>query len=365
MREELLMIPGPVPVLPRILDAMSKPMIPHRGDEFKQLYVEVVENLRAIFKTRNDLFPLSGSGTCAMESAIANLVDNETSVVCIANGKFGERFYEIAERYTEHVTVVNFDWGSPIELEKVKVALESNPDVVTMVHNETSTGIFNPAKEVGKLTKKHDAVFVLDCITSIGGNDVPVDQLGVDIAIVGSQKCLGAPPGLSALSVSDKVLDLMRTNKKRPYYMDIIAYKKSLDKKQTPYTPALPLFFALHEALEVIIEEGMAKRTERHRMLSAMVRTAVTSLGLSLFPQLDEVSEYSNTVTAINLPSGFSDEQLKGGMRRKGVIVAGGQENLKGKIFRMATMGNITEQEVSMAIRALGEVLMEKDVKGG
>ena len=136
MREELLMIPGPVPVLPRILDAMSKPMIPHRGDEFKQLYVEVVENLRAIFKTRNDLFPLSGSGTCAMEAAIANLVDNETSVVCIANGKFGERFYEIAERYTEYVTVVNFDWGSPIELEKVKVTLESNPDVVTMVHND-------------------------------------------------------------------------------------------------------------------------------------------------------------------------------------------------------------------------------------
>ncbi|HID20080.1 MAG TPA: alanine--glyoxylate aminotransferase family protein [Methanophagales archaeon] len=360
MEEELLMIPGPVPVLPRILDAMSKPMIPHRGDEFKQLYVEIVENLKGIFQTRNDLFVLSGSGTCAMEAAIGNLVNDETRIVCIASGKFGERFYEIAERYTENVTTVNFNWGSPIELGRVREALESNPDVVTMVHNETSTGILNPVEEVGKLAKRHDAVFVLDCITSIGGDNVPVDQLGVDIAIVGSQKCLGAPPGLSAISVSDKVLDIMRANRKRPYYMDLIAYKKSLEKKQTPYTPALPLFFALHESLEVLIEEGMAKRIERHKMLSAMVRSAVTSLGLTLFPQLNEVSDYSNTVTAINIPSGFTDEQLKGGMRKKGVIVAGGQEKLKGKIFRMATMGNITEKEVSKATRALEEVLMEK-----
>lgn len=363
MEEELLMIPGPVPVLPRILKAMSKPMIYHRGDEFGLLYEEILEILKNIFQTRNDLFVLSGSGTCAMEAAIGNLIDKETRIVCIANGKFGERFVDIANRYKENITTVNFAWGSPVELETVKEALECNPEVVTMVHNETSTGILNPAKEVGKLARKHDAVFVLDCVTSIGGDEVPVDEFGVDIAIVGSQKCLGAPPGLSAIAISEKAWDSMRENPRRPYYMDFVAYKKSFGKKQTPYTPSLPLFFALREALEVIREEGMVRRIGRHRMLAKAVRAAVTGLGLSLFPTLNEVSDYSNTVTAITIPlaSGITDEQIRGGMRKRGVMVAGGQEKLKGKIFRIASMGNITEKEVLRTIQTLEEVLMENE----
>jgi aspartate aminotransferase-like enzyme len=359
MREELLMIPGPVPVLPRILNAMSKPMIHHRGDEFSEIYEESVKTLKEIFQTSNDLFVISGSGTCAMEAAIGNLAHNEIELVCIANGKFGGRFGEIAERYTENVTTLNFPWGHPIELEKIKEALERNPDVITMVHNETSTGILNPAQEVGKLARKHDAVFILDCITSLGGDDVPVDGFGVDIAIVGSQKCLGAPPGLSALSVSEKAWDMMHNNKKRPYYQDLIAYKKSFDKKQTPYTPALPLFFALQEALAVIREEGMEKRIARHKTLSAMVRDAVTQNRLTLFPTLNEGSAYSNTVTAVNIPPDLTDEQIRGGMRKEGVTVAGGQGHLKGKIFRIATMGNITDKEVLKTTQALETALKE------
>ncbi len=373
MEEELLMIPGPVPVLPRIREAMTKPMIFHRGDEFGAMYEEIVETLKDIYQTRNDLFVLSGSGTCAMEAAIANLVSNETKMVCIAiaNGKFGERFGEIAVRYKADAVTpvnvnVNFEWGHSIELEAVKEALEncSNPKIVTMVHNETSTGILNPAKEVGKLARKHDAVFVLDCITSIGGDKVPVDELGADIAIVGSQKCLGAPPGLSALSVSEHAREMIRENEKRPYYMDLIAYKKSLEKKQTPYTPALPLFFALQEALAVIREEGMENRIERHRGMAKTVRDAVTGLGLRLFPKLNEVSDYSNTVTAIEIPvaNGITDEQLRGGMRKRGVMVAGGQEKLKGEIFRIATMGNITEREVMRTLDALEGVLEENNL---
>ena len=369
MEEELLMIPGPVPVIPRIREAMSKPVIHHRGEEFTAMYVEIVEDLKNVFQTENDLFVLSGSGTCAMEAAIGNLIRRsngrgkpEMACITITNGKFGERFKEIAERYgAETVTFAHFEWGYPIELERVKEALENSrqPKVITMVHNETSTGILNPVKEVGKLAKEHDAVFVLDCITSIGGDEVPVDRLGVDIAIVGSQKCLGTPPGLSAISVSERALNLMRENQSRPYYMDLLAYKKSFEKKQTPYTPALPLFFGLKEALEVIREEGMARRIERHRILSKAVRTAVTSMGLSLFPKLNEVSNYSNTVTAINIPlaNGITDEQIRGGMKKKGVIVAGGQEKLKGKIFRIATMGNITGSDVLRAIEALEQVL--------
>jgi aspartate aminotransferase-like enzyme len=371
MEEELLMIPGPVPVLPRIREAMAKPMISHRGDEFSQIYSEIVDSLKKIFQTKNDLFVLSGSGTCAMEAAIGNILRQtdgaeapDMGCVTITNGKFGERFSEIAARYgagAAAVTPVTFEWGHPIDLEQVKDALDNcpNPAVVTMVHNETSVGMLNPAREVGKLAKQHDAVFVLDCITSIGGDDVPVDEFGADIAIVGSQKCLGTPPGLAALSISEKAWELMEENPRRPYYQDLVAYKKSFKKEQTPYTPALPLFFALHEAIEVIKEEGMASRIKRHRMLSKAVRAAVTSLGLSLFPTLNAVSNYSNTVTATRMPveKGISDDQLRGGMRKKGVVVAGGQAELKGKIFRIASMGNITSTEILRTIEVLEQVL--------
>lgn len=359
--EELLMIPGPVPVLPRIREAMSKPMIFHRGDEFGTMYGEIVELLRTVFQTRNDPFVLSGSGTCAMEAAIGNLVDKDTKIVCIANGKFGERFADIAGRYTEQVKSLNTTWGGSIDLETVKDALESNnPDVVTMVHNETSTGILNPGREIGKLVKKHDAIFVLDCVTTIGGDEAPVDDLGADVAIVGSQKCLGAPPGMSAISVSETAWSSIREKQTNgPFYMDLEAYKKSYGKNQTPYTPAVPLFFALREALEVIKEEGMERRIKRHRTLSKAARAAATGLGLNLFPELNEVSNYSNTVTAIKIPPALTDVQLKGGMKKRGIIVAGGQAELKGKIFRIASMGNITDKDMLKTVQALEEVLQE------
>ena len=369
------MIPGPVPVLPRVRQAMARPMINHRGDEFAQLITAIVKSLQGIFQTTNDLLVLSGSGTCAMEAALGCLLrrprdggTGEVRCITVANGKFGERFKEIAARYSSAaaVTALDFPWGQPIELEQVKAALERmpSPKVVTMVHNETSVGLLNPARELGKLAKQHGAVFVLDCITSIGGDDVPVDAIGADIAIVGSQKCLGTPPGLSALSVSAKAWELMRENPARPYYQDLVAYKKSYDKKQTPYTPALPLFFALHEALQVINEEGMARRIARHHAMSKAVRAAVASLGLQMFPQLNAVSSYSNTVTAVKLPveRGITDDNLRGGMRKRGVVIAGGQEQLKGKIFRIASMGDITPQAITRTIGTLEEVLLEQQV---
>lgn len=393
MQEELLMIPGPVPVIPRIREAISRPMISHRGDEFSKIYGEIVDDLKKIFHTKNDLFVLSGSGTSAMEAAVGNLIGmrganangaempgSECSVITVMNGKFSERFEEIAVRYADRdaVTPVRFDWGGPIELEEVKKELEKSNDpevknktsvkIITMVHNETSTGMLNPAKDVGKLARKHDAVFVLDCITSIGGDDVRVDEFGADIAIAGSQKCIGMTPGLAAISISEKAWDLIETNRDcpRPYYLDFLAYKNSFDKqqRQTPYTPALSLFFGLHEALQVIKEEGMAKRIERHRRFSGAVRAAISRLGLRLFPRLNEVSDYSNTVTAINTPltDGITDELLRSGMKKKGVIISGGQDELKGKIFRIATMGNITDADVLRTIKALEEVLVENKV---
>jgi len=356
--EEILMTPGPVKILPRILEAMSKPVKYHRGSEFAALYRDIVEMLKEIFQTENDIFVLSGSGTCAMEAAIGNIVRTDDRVLCISNGKFGERFIEIASKYSNAVMPLRFEWGLPVAVNHVAEAIDYfEPDVVTMVHNETSTGVLNPAVDIGALVKNANAIFVLDCITSIGGDDVPVDNIGADIAIVGSQKCIGAPPGLSALSISEEAWKRITANERRkPYYMDLISYKKSFEKLQTPYTPALPLFSALHEALRIVREEGLHHRILRHRTLARAVREAASRMNLQLFPK----RAYSNTVTAINLPHGITEDEMKKEMRKRGIIIVGGQDKVKGKIFRIATMGNVSAEDVIYTINALEDVLISR-----
>ena len=354
--DELLMIPGPVPLHPRVMNAMAKQMINHRGDEFGRIMDYCVERLKEIFATENDVLIISGSGTAGMEAAVSNFVSGK--LVCIQNGKFGERFVKIGKRYCESVVELKFEWGTSIDLEKVEMALSEGAEAVTMVHNETSTGILNPAREVAKLAEKYDALFILDAITSAGGDEVRVDDWGVDVAVVGSQKCLGAPPGISAVAVSERAWS--RLTGKAPYYLDLESYRNSLEKtpSQTPYTPALPLFFALYEALKIIEEETMEKRIKRHRMLSEGCRKAMTAMGLELFPELNDHSRYSNTVTAIKMPEGITDDQLRGTVKKEfGVIIAGGQDILKGRIFRIGNMGNVGVKEMITTISAVESVL--------
>jgi aspartate aminotransferase-like enzyme len=336
-------------------------MFGHRSKEFGDIYAECQRSLKELFQTKNELFIISGSGSCAMEAAVGNLLGAEDTAVTIENGKFGERFRLIAERYGK-VRPVKFEWGAPIELDAVEEALAEGAKIVTMVHNETSTGMKNPAEQVGELARKYGALFVMDGITSIGGDTVLVDRWNVDIAIVGSQKCLGAPPGLSALSVSEAAWSAIV--EKPPYYMDLRAYRKSAakDVTQTPYTPSVSLFCALHEALKVVKEEGVETRKERHRRAAAAVRAAAEALDIELFPTLNSVSEYSNTVTAMRIPEGISDRELRGGMLERNVQISGGQEHLSGKIFRIGTMGNFTERDVLTTIQTLEVVLKEYHV---
>jgi len=363
LENTLLMIPGPVPVAPRILRAMSKPIIGHRGKEFGDMYNECRAILQELFATKNDIYILSGSGTCAMEAAVCNLIGRKDTLVTIENGKFGERFREIGERY-DNVKPVKFDWtkGESIELDKVESALAEGAKAVTLVHNDTSVGIKNPAKEVGELAKKYGCLFIMDGVTTIGGDEVLVDKWGVDIAVVGSQKCIGAPPGLSALSVSKKAWESMV--EKPPYYMDLKAYRKSAAKEtaQTPYTPALPLFFALHEALRIVKEEGLEARIKRHARYAEAIRAAADAMAVEMFPQLNKYSKYSNTVTAMRIPTGIDDKKLRGGMKELGVQVSGGQGPLEGRIFRIGTMGNISKLDVLATVEALEIVLHRNDV---
>ena len=356
IEDTLIMIPGPVPVVPRILRAMAKPVINHRGEEFAELFGECRALFTDMFQTKNEILLLSGSGTSGMEAAIGNLINQDETVVTPVNGKFGERFRDIGRLYGNAVPIES-EWGYPIDLDRVAAALEEGADAVAMVHNETSVGMLNPAKEVGKLAQKHDALFIMDGITSIGGSEVLVDKWGADIAILGSQKCIGAPPGFAAVSVSKRAFEKMEDVQKPPYYLDLKAHKKSADKGQTPYTPSIPLFYAVQEALRIAHEEGLPARMQRQATGAAAVRAAADAMEIEMFPQPDELSRYSDTVTAMKVPSGIAFDQMKKEMLAHKILIAGGQAHLKGNIFRIGSMGNFGPKDILITIQMLESVL--------
>ena len=361
--EPLLMIPGPVPIPQRVRAAMTRQAINHRGPEFGAAYADTVRTLKTLFGTAHDLYIISGSGSAGMEAAVANFA-RDRRIVSLVNGKFGERFAKIGERYGM-VALLESEWGTPLDLAGLERELEAGAEIVTMVHNETSAGIKNPAPEVAKLARKHDALFIMDGVTSIGGDDVRMDEWGVDIAVVGSQKCLAAPAGLAAIAVGDRAWD--RICEKRPFYLDMAAYRKSGSgtPMETPYTPAVPLFLALQEACTVIEEEGIPARIARHRRMADAVRAAAKGWGVDLFPTLDARHAYSNTATAMRIPEGVTDKDLRGTVKKFGIEIAGGQDRLKGRIFRIGTMGGIGAQEILATLTAVEFALKKSGFDAG
>jgi aspartate aminotransferase-like enzyme len=334
----------------RVRFAMSRQAINHRSAEFGAVYADCVRVLKTAFGTTNDVVVISGSGTAGMEAAVANF-GRDKEIACFVNGKFGERLFKISQRYGKAYEIKS-EWGTPLNLAALEERLEAGAEMITMVHNETSAGIKNPAAEVGKLARKHDALFVVDGITSIGGDVFEADKWGVDVAIVGSQKCLAAPAGLAAVAVSSRAWE--RLTKNPPFYLDLAAYKKSAAGKpmETPYTPAVPLFLALREACLIVEEEGLANRIARHQRMAKAVRAAAQTWGLPLFPKLDAKHEYSTTVTAVSYPEGVKDDDVRGTVKKMGIIIAGGQDHLKGKIFRIGTMGAVSAPEILATLAA-------------
>jgi aspartate aminotransferase-like enzyme len=338
---------------------MSRQMISHRDKAFSAIYDDCRNAIKEIVNTRNDTFVISGSGSAAMEAAISNLVKGDR-MVSVVNGKFGERFRDIGQRYGQ-VESLEFEWGTPVDLAKVEEALAKAPTkVVSMVHNETSAGVKNPAEEVGRLAQKYGALFVLDTITSAGGDLVEADKWGIDITVTGSQKSLGAPSGLAPISVSQKAWDSMVKNP--PYYLDLKKYKKSAEKEgkaETPYTPAITLFFGMQEAMKMIREEGIANRIARHRKGAEAIRAGAKALGLELYPVTDKYTVLSNTVTAIKTPAGITDKDLRGTMKAAGIAISGGQDRLDGKIFRIPSMNAFTEDDLVKTFATLEQTLVQ------
>lgn len=367
--KRLLMVPGPVEVHPRVLRAMSQPMIGHLDPDFVSLLDEILDMLRRVFQTKGDVIILTGSGTSAMEAAVGNVIEKGDKVLSVVSGLFGRRFAEIARRRGAEVHEVKFPLGSSADPSKIKEELESGEyKALTVVHCETSTGALNPIEEIAKACRDEGVISIVDGITSVGGIDVRTEEWGIDLLVVGSQKCLAAPPGLAMLSVSERAWECIENRKEElpDYYLDLLRNKgymvDRLSPRRTPFTPGVPALLGLYEALKLIEEEGLENRFERHRLIGEGMRESIKAIGLELFP---EEGAYSNTLTSFKVPKGIEDKELRGRMKEKyGVIVAGGLEELTGKIVRIGHMGiSAVPQNVFATVSALECALHEMGFK--
>src|SRR5881409_1627130 len=342
------LLPGPVKMHPRVLEAMAAPAMNHRGPEFKEILSEIRGLTQYLFATSGEVAVLSGSGTAGLEAAVSGLLRKQDRVLNLVNGKFSERFHELCQVFTTP-TALSFEWGTAVELDQVARALESGAfKAVTLCWNETSTGLTNPIAEIAKVVKDHDALLIVDGITAVGGLENRMDAWGVDALVMGSQKCLAAPPGLSAVALSKTAYESLHSD--TSFYTNLKAHADALTKQDTPYTPAVPLFLAFWEALRMLKEEGLENRIARTRRLAEAARAGVEALGLHLYPNRRFAS---NTVTAIRYPVGVDDAAFRKELREKhGTVVAGGQGPLKGHIFRIGHMGICSFEDLKAGFQA-------------
>ena len=355
--KQYLMIPGPTPVPPAVVSAMSRPIIGHRTEDFAAMYKRIVEKLQVVFQTKNDILVLTNSGTGGMEAAVANTVSSGDKVLALVTGNFGERFAKLAKEYGADVDTVNFDWGKSVDLQVVEEKLKDNQyKVVLATQNETSTGVFNDIKGIGELVAKTPALLLVDGISGIGGLELKTDEWNVDILITASQKAMMLPPGLSMVSVSSKAWEIIENNSSPCFYLSLPAAKKAYQKWNTAYTPGVSLFAGLEAGLDMMMAEGMDNVYDRHKLLSKAAQAAVKALGLELFAEEGSISPL---VTAIKSPPEIDGDDIRKVLKKEfGVTFAGGQSFLKGKIFRIAHMGFADKMDVIIAISALEMALV-------
>lgn len=348
-----LRIPGPTPVPPAVQRAAAKPMINHRGSEFREIMARVQSGLKGVFQTSSDVAIITGSGTAAMEAAVANLVSPGTRALVLVGGKFGERWLELVQAYRGNVTVLEYPYGQGVEPDQVADVLkrEGDIEVVFATQNESSTAVLNDIQGIAAATRDAGALLVVDAVSSLGGTPLPMDAWGVDVVVTGSQKCLMLPPGLSFVAASPRAWDRMANSQSPRYYFDLPAYRRTALKGETPYTPNVSLFFALDEALAGIQKEGLENSFARHRLMRDMVRAGISALGLPLFV---EDRWASPTLTAVAGVEGLDIEDFRKRVAQEcNVVLSGGQGDLKGKIFRIGHMGYATPLDMLATLAAV------------
>ncbi len=350
---EQLRIPGPTPCPSEVLNAMSRQMINHRGEEFGNIQDKVTANLKQLFQTRSDVFVLTSSGTGGLEAAIVNTLSPGDKVLSVSIGVFGERFAAIASQFGAEVIPLRFEWGRAAEADAVRQALHAEPKIkaVLATHNETSTGVTNDLASISAVVKEFDKLLLVDAISSLGSIDLPVDDWHCDVAVTGSQKGWMAPPGLAMVSVSPKAWQAHAKARMPRFYWDFTQARNYLEKGQTPWTPAIPAIFALYTSLEMMVKEGLSSIVARHARVGKVARDGVKSLGLSLFA--DE-NYASNTVTAAAASDGLDVAKLCKILREEHqIVLGGGQQKLNGKIFRIGHLGMVTEEDIEQVLSAL------------
>jgi aspartate aminotransferase-like enzyme len=356
--KKYLLTPGPTSIPSDVLQTMSEPIIHHRTSEYKEIFTQACKELQYVFQTKNPVISFTSSGTGAMEASIVNILSPGDKIITVKGGKFGERFADIAKEYNIKVIEIEVEWGQAVKPKEIEKLLNENKDVKAVYATlcETSTGVVTDIKSIGEIVSKTNAVLIVDVISGLGAVPFEADKWQVDMAVGGSQKGLMTPPGLSFISISPKAWKMVEMAKLPRFYFDLRKAKKSWDKSDTPFTPALTLYKALLKSLQRIKKEDLENVIKRHALLARATRTAIKALGLKLLAP----DNPSDAVTAAYVPENIDGKKLVKIMAEEyGVRVAGGQEALKGKIFRMAHMGYAERFDVITGIAAL-EMTLKK-----
>jgi len=355
------MIPGPTNAHQRALEAMYRPLTDHRGPDFESLYAELLENLKYFFQTKKwDVIPFTASGTGALECIVSNTVAPGDRVLVPLYGNFTNRIKEMVEVYGGEVVTIKVPEREAVTVEQIEGALKRDRvKVVFLVFNETSTGVrVVDLREIAKIAHEHGALIAVDAVSGLGGDDLPVEEWDIDLCASASQKCLAAPPGMSMVSVSDRAWEVINSMRARSHYFDLKLYKRFfVERRQTPFTPAIPIFYAVNEALKALKEEGLENRIKRHKICAEALYAAMEALGLKCYAK---PRFRSNTTIAVEVPSGLKEEDIRRLMREKyGVYIAGGMADLRGKIIRIGNMGIVNRHIILRTINSLECALKE------
>lgn len=353
------MLPGPTNVPNRVMNAMLSPIINHRSDDFRTLYRDIVDKTQRVFKTSNDIVILTASGTGAVEASVVNLVKKNDKIIIPVNGEFGGRLADLIENWGGNPLRIRSNFGENPSLEQIENAFEANKDVKALyaVYNETSTGTtLRYLEKLGEICAKYGSLFIVDAVSILGGDELPVDRWGIDVCVTASQKALAGPPGVAPISISSRAKKQMIEYPPPTQYFNLKRYFKYFaDSGETPFTPALPLFFAYQEALNIVLEEGLEKRVERHRRCANAFYTGLSELGFTPFAHPEA---RSSVVIAFNYMQGIEDKTFRKILGEQfRVLIAGGFGELKGKVFRIGSMGEVNRYHVIRTLSSITSTL--------
>ena len=350
-----LFIPGPVEVSPETFAAMSQPMIGHRGTGFQDLYAAIQPKLQTLLYTKNPVFISTSSAWGVMEASVRNLVAKKVLNCCC--GAFSDKWFDVSKRCGKDAEALKVEWGQPILPEAVDAKLKTGQfDALTLIHNETSTGLMNPLAEIAAVVKKYpDVMFIVDSVSSMSAVKIETDALGIDVLLAGTQKAWALPPGLAVLAVSEKALKKAETIPARGYYFDFLEFKANHDKNMTPSTPSIPHIYGLKFKLDQIEKEGIENRYARHLKMAQMTRAWAKSRGFEL---LSPAGYESVTLSCVKNNKNIDVAKLQKTLKEKySVLIDGGYGQLKGKTFRLAHMGDETPETVAQLHEMLDDCL--------